>query len=382
MVDWHFTEKYRSYYNDKIHFRYDDEYYEHAEKQIFQNWQLYCDLVDVLKNSNDETEIIKTIYTIQQSENIMHDDSEYVPILKHVNNNMKNNENVVMSMLSVHCAEFYEMSNELQNDRDFIEKLLKENYKNMNYISREMACDREIAQIIAIHYPYSMEIDGDRIECDLLILRHGNRDINNTTGKYPDENTYNKHYDRIYRMQYNYHDDFEATRNVVMNNPYAISFVCNNDIINNKEIMTYVIKHNNKLMRYAKQLKNDKTFIMGALNNKINIYEYITKEKKHNRDICNMFVSVFPQFFNQLSPDYQNNKYFVLNHIKKNCELIEYVSNDFKNDYDVVNVAYMQNKKLIKFASTEMQTLFGPKINKKKKKKDDLDKLLNEGLKH
>lgn len=128
------------------------------------------------------------------------------------------------------------------------------------------------------------------------------------------------------------------------------------DLIPKEMITKHTILANGKLLRYAPyEMRNDIGFIICAIRQTSEAYNYVPKNLKTNKHIIEETLKNNGMMFKKIPKRFKKDRNFALIALQQDGDVIRFLPSKFKNDKDLVSIALKSNGSNIKYASNDIK---------------------------
>jgi len=229
-----------------------------------------------------------------------------------------NNKASLIKLLNNKCVRFFEIADELKNDRELSLLAVKKDGTNFKYINSEFQKDREIivaaikyrhADFDYIHKHIPSEILNER-EIAEYILKHG--------------------FDTLKYLDPNYADDKDLLLKLKVVALESMSERLKKD----REIVLYCVSElGNKLQFASTDLQDDYDVVLTAVKNEGNALKYASERLRTDPKIVKAAIRNEWDAASHMSDEARSNKDIILYAIKKDFNNLEYASPELQEYY-------------------------------------------------
>jgi hypothetical protein len=206
------------------------------------------------------------------------------------------------------------LKDKIENNKKCVENVLKKNGLILEYFSDEIKNNEEMVKIAISNKPWSLEFVSEKLR--------GNRKI----------------------VEY----ALDKT-----DNGYLLTYA-SDALKANEQLVLKAVKTNGFALRIASEnLKNNQGVVEMAVNNRASALEEATDAIRQNEDFVLKLIGKqwsTANRFRYISNSLKENKPFILKAIEQNFHVFEYVSNSMKSNKDVVIKALQGNAYMLKYA--------------------------------
>jgi hypothetical protein len=233
--------------------------------------------------------------------------SRYIDILKYVSKNLQNNKNIILFAVQINGINLKYASKELQNDKEIVITAIQNNLSALQYASKELQNDKKIIMIV--------------ISINVYLLQFVSEEFKN---------------------------DKEIVTFAVKKSGCVLQYASHN-LRNDKDFLLSFLKENPSLISYiSDDLRNNKTFLLPLLKinkniNAIEIIQNLSNNLINDKEIVKYLIKKDGNALQYVSEDLQNNREIVMTAVKKNGCSIKYASDSLRHDRKIIMTAIKNN---------------------------------------
>jgi hypothetical protein len=249
----------------------------------------------------------------------------------------------------------------LFSDYDFISELCKLNGSMLEYASSELKCDRSI-MFIALNqtekaFKFCQKFDEEiafmAVEKNSMNLQYAgifkdNRKIvEMAINKSPLSFQYASDALRV---------DYSISLNAIQLDSSNFKYTLCEKIKNDSNILADVLsKHGSYLETLSKDIKNDKELVKLSIESFPESYLHASASLQNDKEIVMLAIFKEPKLFKFIPEKFQSDKEITLKCVSKSGNLLKFASKDLKKDVDVVLASVLSNGLALEFASPNLK---------------------------
>jgi hypothetical protein len=259
------------------------EYLHQYFKEILQFDYQYYNRIEPIDNIDNMFEMVNEIKKHRQTE-YLHE------VFKNASEQLKNNRELVLSLVKLNGRTLKYASNILKNDKEIVWEALKNDLNAFKYISDDLKNDRKIVLFVikeaGVLYQYVSEnLRNDREIALLSMKTHGLS---------------------LEFVSKTFKNDYEIVLTAVKHFSSALHYA-SDEMKNNKSIVLAAVKSEPFALVYASdELKNDFDIVFVAVTEKGNSLTYASDELKDNIDIVKAAIQKVPSAIEYASTRIKN----------------------------------------------------------------------------
>ena len=231
----------------------------------------------------------------------------------------------------------------IENDPKSVENVLKKNGKILEFFSDEIRGNEEMVKIAISQYAWAIQFASEELKANKRIVEYAIDKGNGSVIIYASE-----------ALQ----DNEQLVRKAVETNGIALKYA-SEKLRNNERIVEIAVNNKATSFEYAtEEMRKNQDLVLKLIGKKwykAGIIKYISNTLKENKDFILKAVEQNPYVIEYVSFPMKRNKDVLLKAVESNGMLLSYTSSQLKNDEEVVLKAVKNNGTALRFASTKLK---------------------------
>ncbi len=285
-------------------------------------------------------------------------------VFKYISNEFKNDREIILEALKENVYSFEFVSEKVKNDKDFVLSAVKENGLVLEFVSEELKHDKTVILEAIRQNGNALQFAGEEIKNDreisLEVVKKNGLNLGATSEKYKDDREFvlsaiKQNGKSLQYASERLKNDREIVLEAIKKYPTAISYASERLKRDRQIVLEAVRKDGNVLFYLSKEIRNDKQIALEAVKQNGYAIINLTKELKRDKEVLTKAIKENADVFSFIDDDLKKDKNFVLDLIKINDKVLENVNESLKNDIDFMLKVVKNNVNAIKYASEELR---------------------------